>query len=75
MAGPLSGIRILDFTWALAGPFGVVALCDLGAEVWKVEVVGLSEERRSPGPMVDGINTYYFSVNRGKKTAPAPCPY
>jgi CoA:oxalate CoA-transferase len=32
MAGPLSGIKILDFTWALAGPFGAMQLCDLGAE-------------------------------------------
>ncbi len=68
MAGPLDGIRILDFTWALAGPFGTMALCDLGAEVWKVEVVGLTEPHRGAGPMVDGINTYYFSVNRGKKS-------
>jgi CoA:oxalate CoA-transferase len=68
MAGPLEGIKVLDFTWALAGPFGTMILCDLGAEVWKVEVVGLDEQRRGPGPIVDGINTYYFSVNRGKQS-------
>lgn len=66
MPGPLAGIRILDFTWALAGPFGTMILCDLGAEVWKVEPVGQTEHNRGPGPMVDGINTYFFSVNRGK---------
>jgi CoA:oxalate CoA-transferase len=67
MPGPLSGIKILDFTWALAGPFGVMQLCDLGAETWKVEVVGVSEEQgRGLGPIVEGINTYGFSVNRGK---------
>jgi len=66
MPGPLDGIRILDFTWALAGPYGVMHLVDLGATVWKIEVVGHTEERRGIGPMVDGINTYFFSVNRGK---------
>ena len=67
MAGPLTGIKILDFTWALAGPFGVMQLCDLGAEVWKIEPVHVSEEQgRGSGPVVDGINTYGFSINRGK---------
>lgn len=66
MAGPLSGVKVLDFTWALAGPFGTMILCDLGAEVWKVEPVGMTEEHRGPGPMAKGVNTYFFSVNRGK---------
>lgn len=67
MPGPLSGIKVLDFTWALAGPYGVMQLCDLGAETWKVEPVGVSEEEgRGLGPVVDGINTYGFSINRGK---------
>ena len=66
MPGPLSGIRVLDFTWHLAGPYGVMQLADLGAEVWKIELVYADEQRRGPGPVVDGINTYFFSVNRGK---------
>ena len=66
MPGPLEGIKILDFTWALAGPYGVMQLCDLGATVWKIEVVGTTEQSRGLGPVVDGINTYHFSVNRGK---------
>ena len=68
MAGPLSGVRILDFTWALAGPYGVMLLGDLGAEVIKVEPVGQTWQTRGPGPHVDGVSTYFFSVNRGKKS-------
>lgn len=68
MPGPLSGIIVLDFTWALAGPFSVAALADLGAEVWKIEQAEASEQNRGSGPVVDGINTYFFSVNRGKKS-------
>jgi CoA:oxalate CoA-transferase len=68
MPGPLTGITVLDFTWHLAGPYGVMVLADLGAEVWKIELPYQTEERRGPGPMVDGINTYFFSVNRGKKS-------
>ncbi len=66
MPGPLSGIRVLDFTWHLAGPYGVMQLADLGAEVWKIEMVYADEQKRGAGPIVDGINTYFFSVNRGK---------
>jgi CoA:oxalate CoA-transferase len=66
MPGPLDGIKILDFTWALAGPYGVMHLADLGATVWKIEIVQADEQKRGVGPVVDGINTYFFSVNRGK---------
>lgn len=68
MPGPLTGITVLDFTWHLAGPYGAMVLADLGAEVWKVELPYQTEERRGPGPMAQGINTYFFSVNRGKKS-------
>lgn len=68
MPGPLAGITVLDFTWALAGPYGTMILSDMGADVWKVESPGIDEESRGPGPMVDGVNTYFFSINRGKKS-------
>lgn len=64
--GPLAGIKILDFTWALAGPFGTMILADMGAEVWKVEPVGIVEDDRGPGPIVNGVKVYHFSINRGK---------
>jgi CoA:oxalate CoA-transferase len=67
MAGPLSGIKVLDFTWALAGPYGSMILTDLGAEVWKIETIAQTERRRGAGPYVHDVSTYFFSVNRGKK--------
>ena len=68
MAGPLDGITVLDFTWALAGPFGAMVLSDLGADVWKVETPFQNEARRGNGPYVHGVSTYFFSVNRGKQS-------
>jgi CoA:oxalate CoA-transferase len=68
MSGPLSGITVLDFTWALAGPYGVMVLADMGAEVWKIETMFQNEQRRGGGPHVHDVSTYFFSVNRGKKS-------
>lgn len=67
MNGPLEGIRILDFTWALAGPFATMQFADLGAEVVKVEYPETHEKERGFGPYHDGISTFFFSPNRGKK--------
>ena len=66
MSGPLEGIRVLDFTWALAGPFATMQLADLGAEVVKVEYPETHEKERGFGPYHDGISTFFFSPNRGK---------
>jgi CoA:oxalate CoA-transferase len=68
MPGPLKNLKILDLTWALAGPFGTMLLSDLGAEVIKVERPGIGDMARTLEPFMDSVSTYFFSVNRGKKS-------
>jgi len=68
VAGPLSGITVLDLTRVLAGPFCTLVLQDLGARVIKVEVPGLGDESRGTGPFVDGQSSYFASINRGKES-------
>ncbi len=68
MAGPLEGIRILDLSWVLAGPFCTMVLSDLGAEVIKVERPGVGDLARGTGPFIDGESAYFISLNRGKKS-------
>ena len=67
MAGPLNGIRVLDLSRVLAGPYTSMVLADLGAEVVKVEEPGVGDESRSIGPFQNGVSTYFISINRGKK--------
>ena len=68
MAGPLEGITILDLTWVLSGPFGAMVLCDLGAEVIKVERPPHGDLARTTGPHLNGVSGYFMSINRGKKS-------
>jgi formyl-CoA transferase len=67
-AGPLQGIRVLDFTRVLAGPSASLALADLGAEIIKIEPPGTGDETRTFPPFRDGESHYFLSVNRGKKS-------
>ena len=67
MVGPLDGIKVLDFTWALAGPYATMILKDLGAAVIKVEIL-TGDRARMQGPIVNNQSTYFFSINRGKKS-------
>ena len=67
MAGPLTGVRVLDLSRVLAGPYTTMVLADLGAEVVKVEEPGVGDESRRFGPFQNGVSTYFFSINRGKK--------
>ena len=73
---PLQGIRVLDISRALAGPFCTMMLGDLGADVIKVERPGRGDESRSWGPpfvgepseTYPGESTYYLSANRSKRS-------
>lgn len=67
-AGPLAGVRVIDFTRVLAGPAASLALADLGAEVFKIEPPGSGDETRTFPPTRDGESHYYLAVNRGKKS-------
>lgn len=67
-AGPLQGVRVLDFTRVLAGPAASLALADLGAEVLKIEPPGSGDDTRTFPPFRDGESHYFLSGNRGKKS-------
>jgi crotonobetainyl-CoA:carnitine CoA-transferase CaiB-like acyl-CoA transferase len=67
-AGPLDGIRILDFTHVLSGPFGTSLLGDLGAEIIKVEPPAGDRVRTMGPPFQGGESAYFFCVNRNKKS-------
>ncbi|XP_027860483.1 succinyl-CoA:glutarate CoA-transferase isoform X2 [Xiphophorus couchianus] len=66
---PLEGVRVLDLTRVLAGPFATMILGDLGAEVIKVERPGGGDDTRTWGPpFVASESVYFLSVNRNKKS-------
>ncbi len=72
MSGPLDGVRVVDLTQMLAGPFCTMLLADLGADVVKVEAPGGDMTRRTgpfrPGDAPDGLGGYFQSVNRNKRS-------
>jgi len=73
MSGPLAGLKVLDFTQALAGPFCTQQLSDLGAEVIKVEALDGGDLTRKSGPFHKAdpdhrYSGYFQSINRGKRS-------
>ncbi|MBT2658447.1 CoA transferase [Bacillus sp. ISL-18] len=68
MAGPLEGIKVLDLSRTLAGPFCSMQLGDMGADVIKVEQPGLGDEtRKFTPPEINGESCYFMSLNKNKK--------
>jgi formyl-CoA transferase/CoA:oxalate CoA-transferase len=66
----LDGIRVIDLTEALAGPYCTMILGDLGADVIKIERPGVGDQSRKWGPPFIGTESaYYLSVNRNKRSA------
>lgn len=65
----LAGLKVLDFTRALAGPFCTMMLGDMGAEVLKIEAPGKGDESRGWGPPFQGgESSYFLSCNRNKES-------
>ncbi|PZC41844.1 MAG: CoA:oxalate CoA-transferase [Chloroflexi bacterium] len=68
MPGALDGIRVLDLTWVLSGPYASMILADLGADVVKVERPPHGDVARTTGPFVANESIYFQSINRGKRS-------
>lgn len=66
---PLKGIRVIDLTRIIAGPYCAMILGDLGAEIIKVEQPKIGDESRAWGPpWVKEVSAYFISINRNKKS-------
>ncbi len=64
----LTGIRVLDLSRVLAGPYCTMMLADHGAEIIKVELPGTGDDSRAFTPMIEGESVYFANINRGKKS-------
>lgn len=66
---PLEGIKVLDLSRVLAGPWATMTLADLGAEVWKIENIDGGDDTRAWSvPSYKGVSTYFLCANRGKRS-------
>ena len=72
MSQALAGVRVLDLTHILSGPFATMTLADLGAEVIKIEPLGGEQTRRllanDPKHSIDGMGAYFINLSRNKKS-------
>ena len=71
--GPLAGVRVVDMTRAMAGPYATLMLADAGADVVKIERPGVGDDTRGWGPPFVGSDStresvYFLSINRGKRS-------
>lgn len=65
---PLNGIRVLDLTQVIAGPYASLLLADMGAEIIKIERPPHGDPARQIPPLVNGESAYFMSVNRNKRS-------
>ena len=69
MTKPLAGLKVVDLTRVLAGPYCTMQLGDMGADVVKIERLGNGDDTRSYGPpFINGESAYFMSVNRNKRS-------
>ena len=68
MAGPMSGIKVVDLGTMIAGPMASTVLCDQGADVIKVEAPGVGDLMRYLGASCNGVGSLYHNCNRGKRS-------
>src|SRR3990172_9071528 len=66
--GPLTGVRVLDLSRVLAGPFCSMILADLGAEAIKIEEIGAGDQTRTIPPFINGESHYFLAINRNKRS-------
>ncbi len=64
----LEGIKVLDLTRVLAGPYATMILADLGADVIKIEMPNIGDDSRQFGPFVGEESAYFMSLNRNKRS-------
>src|SRR4029453_8737648 len=67
-AGPLEGIRIVDLTSMLSGPWATMILADQGADVIKVEQPGQGDHTRAQGNRRNGFSAQFLNLNRNKRS-------
>lgn len=65
--GLLSGVKVLDMTRVLAGPYCGMMLADMGADVIKIEMPGRGDDARRNAPIVNGESAYFMNLNRNKR--------
>lgn len=68
MSLPLEGIKVIDLSRYLPGPFCTQLLADFGAEIIKVEQPGMGDPGRQLPPVVNGVSSRFYTVNRNKKS-------
>ena len=69
MPKPLQGLKVLDLTRVLAGPYCAMLLGDMGADVVKLERPGSGDDTRGYGPpFINGESAYFMSINRSKRS-------